>query len=63
MDQKDLALAIAETMPETSTVQDDLVALGMVVSGVICTAEECERNELVEKFCETLRKSMASQLN
>lgn len=62
-DAKLLACTIADTLSESKDTRAELVALGMVVSGVICETEPDDRAELVDAFCILLRQSVASTLN
>lgn len=54
-----LADSIAESISESTDPRVELVALGMVVSGVICETRPESRAELVETFCTILRQSVA----
>lgn len=60
---EDMACTIADTLTESTNARDELIALGMVVSGVICETEPGTRTELVDLFCDILRKSVSSSLN
>lgn len=58
-----IADSLAAALPEEGDPRDELVALGMVASGVICQTAQHERADLVEAFCSILRKSVALELN
>lgn len=55
---KSLALSVAEVMEGSTNARDELVALGMVATGIICEAPPEQRVELVETFCNILRGSV-----
>ena len=55
--------SLLEALPEEAEARDELVALGAVAAGVINTTEVEGRAALVERFCATLRKNVATELN
>lgn len=59
----EIAIALAEALPRDALVLQEIKALGMVTSALIAGTGQEGRAELVEVFCETLRKSLASELN
>ena len=63
MDPDDIALALAEALPRNAKRRDELIAVGMVATALIVGTVEEDRAELVEHFCETLRRSVALELN
>ena len=60
---KSLALSVAEVMSESKNPRDELVALGMVATGIICETPAEQRAELVETFCQILRNSVTGALH
>lgn len=58
-----LAHSIADALEESEDARSELIALGMVVSGVICETEPEGRADLVDTFCKILRDSVANELN
>ncbi len=62
-DADQVALALADALPADAMLQTELVAVGMLVTALICNAEQKDRCELVEMFCELLRNSVAGELN
>lgn len=62
-DAKQMACSIADTLTESTDAREELIALGIVVSGVICETPLENRSELVDVFCDLVRKSVASTLN
>jgi len=42
---------------------DELIALGMIATGVICSTPVEQRSELIETFCALVRKGTATDLN
>lgn len=54
---------LTDALDENSSAKEDLVALGTIVTCVIFTVAKEERANLVESFCKTLRKSVASDMN
>lgn len=59
----EIACSLADTLAETDDVRSEIVALGMVASGVILHAPIAQRAELVEMFCRVLRTSVATELH
>jgi hypothetical protein len=62
-DPKSLALSVAEVIEESTNPRAELIALGMVASGIIGETPPEDRAELVETFCSILRKSVAGTMN
>jgi hypothetical protein len=60
---KTISENLAEALPATADPRDELVALGMVATAIICQTEPEARAALVDTFCDTLRKGVASGLN
>lgn len=60
---KSLALSVAKAIEKSSDPRAELIALGMVASGIICETAPEERAELVETFCQILRKSVGGALH
>jgi hypothetical protein len=59
----DIASSLAATLPEEADARDELMALGLVTTGVICAVRHEDRAELVETFCAMLRKGVAGELH
>lgn len=62
-DALELAGEIASVLPEEADPRDELVALGMVATGVICSTRHEDRAELVDTFCKMLRLGVAGELH
>lgn len=62
-DSKTIMRSLIEALPEEAEARDELVALGAVTAGVINTVVPEERADLVERFCATLRRQVAMELN
>lgn len=62
-DAKQVARSIADTLAESNDAREELIALGIVVSGVISETPPEGRSELVDVFCDLVRKSVAGTLN
>jgi hypothetical protein len=62
-DVQKLAVSIAHVLPETADPYDELTALGLVVTGVICEVEPGQRGDMVDYFCRMLRKGVVNGLN
>lgn len=60
---KSITDALTGALPREAEARDELAALGIIATGIICQAEPDERAELVETFCGILRKSCASDFN
>jgi hypothetical protein len=61
---RDLADNLVRVLPENGNAHEELAALGVVVAGVMLCVESVEaRSDLVEAFCETLRKSVRIDFN
>lgn len=59
----DIASSLASALPEDADVRDELIALGMVTTGVICATPHEDRAELVDTFCKMLRIGVAGELH
>ncbi len=59
----DIVSSLAAALPKEADPRDELIALGMVATGVICATEQESRAELVETFCKMLRKGVAGELH
>jgi uncharacterized protein YejL (UPF0352 family) len=55
--------ALFQALPRKTNTKDELTALGMIVTGIICEVGPDGRALLVESFCSTLRKTVNSDLN
>ena len=55
--------SLLKALPEEADARDELVALGAVAAGVINATDPEKRADLVERFCSTLRKQVAMELN
>ena len=62
-DPKSLALSVADVMSESKNSRDELVALGIVASGIICEMPPEHRAEFVETFCQILRSSVSGVMH
>lgn len=62
-DPKSLALSVSEVMEKSTSPRSELIALGMVASGIICETPAEQRAELVETFCQILRNSVTGALH
>ena len=62
---KKIASALAEALPAKADVRDELIALGLVATGVICQTPMEGRAVLVDTFCRLVRQgtTVASDLN
>lgn len=60
---KKIAEALSDALPRSADARDELIALGMVATGVICTTRQEDRAQLVETFCALVRKGVATELN
>ena len=54
---------LLEALPEEAPVLEELHALGAVTGAVIGTLAPEHRAEMVDLFCDTLRKHVARELN
>lgn len=54
---------LLEALPDEADARDELVAVGGVASAIINATAPEGRADLVECFCDTLRKSVAVELN
>lgn len=59
----DIASALAQALPEDGDIRNEIVAVGMLATALIADSKIEERAGLVEYFCATLRKSVASEMN
>lgn len=55
--------SLIEALPEDGSVRAELAALGAVTAGVVMASPAEDRAGLVEHFCNTLRKHVATELN
>lgn len=55
--------ALTDALPPEANARDELIALGMVATGVICSTPIEQRSELIEIFCALVRKGTATDLN
>lgn len=62
-DSKAIMQSLIEALPAEADARDELVALGSIASAIINTTEPGGRADLVECFCDTLRKGVAMELN
>lgn len=53
--------AITDALKPSDDARNELVALGMVVSAVICNLPPTQRPHLVEMFCALLRVAVAEE--
>ena len=63
MDPNEIAMALADALPRDAERRTEIIAVGMLATALIAGTREDERAELVETFCETLRKSVANEMN
>lgn len=59
----EIAKDLAEALPRESSLTNDIVAVGMVAQALISEAKPEARAGLVDMFCESLRSSLAKELN
>lgn len=62
-DPNEIVLALSDALPPDATRFDEIVATGMLMTALIIGVVEEERAALVEQVCDTLRKSVANELN
>lgn len=62
-DPNEIVLALSDALPPDATRFDEIVATGMLMTALIIGVIEEERAALVEQVCDTLRKSVANELN
>lgn len=60
---RQIAEAISDALPPRADARDELIALGLVATGVICQTPVDRRAQLVDTFCALLRKGCAADLN
>lgn len=60
---RQIAEAISDALPPRADARDELIALGLVATGVICQTPVDRRAQLVDTFCALLRKGCATELN
>lgn len=58
-----IAIDLADALPETAERRDEVIAVGMLATALIAGCEPEERHELIETFCALLRSSIANELN
>jgi hypothetical protein len=63
MDHNEIAMALADALPRDAERRTEIVAVGILVTALISGIGEEERAEMVETFCNTLRKSVAGEMN
>ena len=63
MDPNEIAMALADALPRDAERRTEIIAVGMLATALIAGTREDERAELVETFCNTLRKSVAGEMN
>lgn len=56
---KTIARALSNALPAQADARDELIALGLVATGVICQTPLEGRAELVDTFCTLIRKGTA----
>lgn len=57
---KTIAATLSNALPPRADARDELIALGMIATGVICQTPAQDRAKLVDTFCELMRKGVAS---
>lgn len=62
-DPLDIASSLASALPAAADARDELIALGLVATGVICTTPHENRAELVDTFCRLVREGVAGELH
>ena len=63
-DPATIAISLADALPREADRRDELIAIGMLTTGLICESPcENERAELVEAFCNILRGCIVQRLN
>lgn len=62
-DSKSILKSLTEALPEEADARDELVAIGGLAGLIINTTAPEGRADLVECFCDTLRKAVAAELN
>lgn len=62
-DAAEIAAALADALPEGADRRDEIVAVGMLATALISGTAAEDRAELVESFCETLRRSICNEMN
>lgn len=55
--------SLAAALPENADAREELIAVGMVATGIISAVPHEDRAELVDKFCKTLRLGVAGELH
>jgi hypothetical protein len=56
MDARDMAAEITESLPDEMCLRTAIVAVGIVATSLIEHADVADRSDLVETFCNILRK-------
>lgn len=62
-DENEIALMLADALPQNAERRTELIAVGMVATALIAGSNPEDRAELIDTFCATLRKSVAMELN
>ena len=63
MDSGEIMRSLMQALPEEADARDELVAVGSLAGAIINTTAPEGRADLVERFCATLRKAVATELN
>jgi hypothetical protein len=63
MSADEIAIALADALPRNAKRREEIVAVGMLATALIVGTSETDRAELVETFCNTLRKSVANEMH
>lgn len=62
-DANEIAMALADALPRNAERRTEIIAVGMLATALIVGSKPDDRADLVEEFCATLRKSIATELN
>lgn len=60
---EEIVLALADALPRNADRRDEIIAVGMLATALIADSQVEGRAELVETFCNTLRASVAQEMN
>jgi hypothetical protein len=63
MDSGEIMRSLMQALPEEADARDELVAVGSLAGAIINATAPEGRADLVERFCATLRKAVATELN
>ena len=63
MDSGEIMRSLMQALPEEADARDELVAVGSLAGAIINATAPEGRAALVERFCATLRKAVATELN